>query len=248
MIDQRLERLATGDSWLHRRAAGAKLATFTLMAVAVLTEQTFSPWRMAAYTVCVAVIVWCAGLPLGPIVRRCGIVLPVLLLAGALPWLSRMAGDQNVRIEPALVLGKGLLAVALFTLLAASTRFAEIVGALERMRAPSVVRALVGLMYRYVPLLGEEWRRMEVARASRTPGRVARRDLSLLGRQLANLFLRAWQRAERVQAAMESRAFTGRWRHGTAEHWSAGDWAFVLGALGWMVTVRVSAWWWHHAG
>lgn len=248
MIDQRLEKLAAGDSWLHRRAAEAKLGAFTLMALAVLTEQSFSAWRMGGYAACVAALVWTSGLPWGAVLRRCGVVLPVLVLAGALPWLSRLAGDKDVRLEPALVLGKGLLAVALFTLLAATTRFAEIVGALERMRAPSVVRALVGLMYRYVPLLGEEWRRMEVARESRTPGRAARRDLALLGRQLANLFLRAWQRAERVQAAMEARAFTGRWRQGSAKRWSAGDWAFAAGAFGWMIAVRASAWWWQHAG
>lgn len=232
MISRRVEQLAAGASWLHRRAPEAKAAAFTLAALTVLTETQFSGPRMLAYSLLALTLILSARLPVSVFLRRCVLVSPFLLLAAAMPWLSRRLGEQGVAaIDPRLILAKGLLAVVLLTLLAASTPFAALLAGLERLRAPAVLRLLAGLMYRYVPLLREEWDRMELARRSRTPGEPRRRPLNLLGRQLANLFLRAWRRADRVQAAMESRAFTGRWPRAAARSWNAPDIAFLAAMI-----------------
>ena len=75
------------------------------------------------------------------------------------------------------------------------------------MRLPVVMLTTLALMYRYLPLLTEESRRMQRARASRTflPGkRLAWRNLSeILGR----LFLRSAERAERIYLAMCARGW-----------------------------------------
>lgn len=224
VISLRVEGLAAGGTWLHRRAPEAKILGFGLLAVLVLTEMTWAPGRMAAYALVTLGFALAARLPLVLFARRAAVVAPILLLAAALPWISRQVGDDSARtVDARLVLAKGLLAVSLLTLLAASTRFTALLAGLERLRAPHILRLLASLMYRYVPLLREEWIRMELARRSRMPGETRRRPVALLGRQLANLFLRAWHRADRLQAAMDARAFTGRLHSRTAGRFAAED-------------------------
>jgi cobalt/nickel transport system permease protein len=241
VISRPVEQLAQRGGWLHRRAPEAKIAAVALITLAVLSETSYSNTRSASYALLALLLILAARLPAGIFLRRALLVAPVLLLAAALPWISRALGEQGVTgADPRLILAKGLLAVTLLTLLAATTRFADLLGGLERLRAPAVIRLLAGLMYRYVPMLREEWERMEIARRSRTPGELRRRPIRLIGRQLANLFLRAWQRADRVQAAMESRAFSGRWPRSGSHRWTAPDFAFLAFCAVAAATIRFS--------
>lgn len=241
MISHRVERLAAGSTWLHQRAPEAKILALSLLTLAVLTEFHFSSFRMAAYTLLTLALIVAARLPLTLFARRAALVAPILLLAAALPSLSRRFGDSTVEpLDPRLILAKGLLAVCLLTVLAASTRFIDLLAGLERLRAPSILRLLASLMYRYVPLLQDEWSRMELARRSRTPGEPRRRPLPLLGRQLANLFLRAWRRADALQAAMDARAFTGRFPRAAASPFAFADAAFLASLLTLAIAIRLS--------
>lgn len=228
VISRPVEQLAQRGGWLHRRVPEAKIAAVAFITFAVLSETSYSSARAALYALLALLLICAARLPPGIFFRRALLVAPVLLLAAALPWISRALGERGVTgADPRLILAKGLLAITLLTLLAATTRFADLLGGLERLRAPAVIQLLAGLMYRYVPMLLEEWERMELARRSRTPGEPRRRPVRLIGRQIANLFLRAWQRADRVQAAMESRAFSGRWPRSGSPRWTAPDFAFL---------------------
>lgn len=240
VIGLRVEKLAEGHGWLHRRAPEAKIAAFALITLIILSEMSFSIERMAAYAAITSLLILSARLPLSLFARRALLTAPILLLAAALPWISRKLGESAAGPDPRLLLTKGLLAVCLLTLLAASTRFADLIGGLEKLRAPAVLRLLAGLMYRYVPLLRDEWDRMEVARRSRTPGEPRRRPLALIARQLANLFLRAWQRADRVQAAMEARAFTGRWPRAAGRALTGGDVLFLMSSVAVVLLIRAS--------
>jgi cobalt/nickel transport system permease protein len=228
VISHRVERIAARSTWLHRRAPVAKILGFSLLTLAILTEFHFGAARMAAYAALTLGLILAGRLPLSLFARRAALVAPILLLAAALPWLSQQLGDSTVRpLDARLLLAKGLLAVFLLTSLAASTRFTDLLAGLERLRAPAILRLLASLMYRYVPLLQEEWSRMELARRSRTPGEPRRRPLGLLGRQIANLFLRAWHRADRLQAAMDARAFSGRFPRASAARFALPDAAFL---------------------
>ena len=241
MISCRVERLAAGASWLHRRAPEAKIAALAFVTLAVLTEFRFSGPRMSAYAIFTLLLALSAQLPLSLFARRLLAVAPILLLAAALPWISLQLGEAGVRtIDPRLLLAKGALAVCLLTLLAASTPFARLLAGLERLRAPAILRLLAGLMYRYVPLLREEWERMETARRSRTPGEPRRRSLALFGRQIASLFLRAWQRADRVQAAMDARAFAGRWPRAAVRPLDSADFTFAGSSILCAAAIRAS--------
>ena len=78
---------------------------------------------------------------------------------------------------------------------------------LRRLRLPSVMLSTLALMCRYLPLLAEETRRMERARASRTFGRRRRLAWQNLAAILGQLFVRTADRAERVYLAMCARGW-----------------------------------------
>jgi cobalt/nickel transport system permease protein len=63
---------------------------------------------------------------------------------------------------------------------------------------------------RYADVVTDEMRRMHIARVSR--GFAARdvRHMRVLARSLAALFIRSYERGERVHLAMISRGYTGR--------------------------------------
>ena len=102
---------------------------------------------------------------------------------------------------------KSNLCVFAMLLLTWTTPFHDILQELRRLRLPSVMLTTLALMYRYLPVLGEETRRMLRARASRTfsQRRVAIwHDLALI---IGQLFIRSADRAERIYLAMCARGW-----------------------------------------
>jgi cobalt/nickel transport system permease protein len=75
------------------------------------------------------------------------------------------------------------------------------------MGMPAVMLTTLALMYRYLPVLAEESRRMQRARASRTFCRGRRQAWETLSAILGRLFIRSVERAERIYLAMCARGW-----------------------------------------
>jgi cobalt/nickel transport system permease protein len=99
--------------------------------------------------------------------------------------------------------------LCLFTmlLLTWTTPFHEILQELRRLRLPPVMLTTLALMYRYLPVLSEESRRMQRARASRTYSRGRRLAWANLTSIIGQLFVRTADRAERIYLAMCARGW-----------------------------------------
>ena len=102
---------------------------------------------------------------------------------------------------------KSNLCVFTMLLLTWTTPFQDVLQELRRLRFPPVMLTTLALMYRYLPVLAEESRRMSRARASRTFSRrrfAAWQNLSLI---IGQLFVRSADRAERIYLAMCARGW-----------------------------------------
>ena len=108
------------------------------------------------------------------------------------------------------LLAKGTLGVLASLLLAATTEPRDLLLGLERLRLPQQLVQIMGFMIRYVDVVTDEMRRMRIARESR--GFTARnpRHWPVVARSLGALFIRSYERGERVHLAMVSRGYTGR--------------------------------------
>ena len=74
---------------------------------------------------------------------------------------------------------------------------------------PAVLVSTLQFMHRYLHVLTDELDRMLKARRSRTFRRTGRLDWGLLTGCIGILFLRAFERGERVHAAMLARGWDG---------------------------------------
>jgi cobalt/nickel transport system permease protein len=100
-------------------------------------------------------------------------------------------------------------------MLAATTRFPDLLVALQQLKVPGLFVAIVGLMWRYLFVLGDEVSRMLRARASRSASAPESRAGGTLfwrarvtGGMAGSLFVRSVERADRVHAAMLSRGYS----------------------------------------
>ena len=90
-------------------------------------------------------------------------------------------------------------------LLFLTTPFTEILAALRWFRIPVVVADTLGFMYRYVFLLWGEFSAMRVSARARGGLLGWRREWHITGVITAQVFLRAYDRARRIQHAMQAR-------------------------------------------
>ncbi|MFZ0426767.1 MAG: cobalt ECF transporter T component CbiQ [Acidobacteriota bacterium] len=152
--------------------------------------------------------------------------LPFLLAALAIPFTTpgaviwKMPGVgwpvTSAGIERfGTVLVRFLLAVQATVTLASVTPAHELLQALGRIGVPAALVAIIGLMHRYLSVIGDDAARMlraRAARSARMPG--GRRPSPLwqtrvAGSMIGSLFVRAVSRGERLHMAMRSRGFDG---------------------------------------
>src|SRR5262245_35283276 len=127
-------------------------------------------------------------------------------------------------------------------LLAGTTRPQELVAGLQRLRLPRLLVETLSFMVRYLDVVADDLRRMRIARDSRAFSARGPRHWGVLASTAGALFVRSYERGERVHLAMLSRCYTGRLvlhndRPATRREWLIGA---LLPAVG--VAVAIAAW------
>ena len=108
------------------------------------------------------------------------------------------------------LLAKGTLGVLASLLLAATTEPRALLAGLERLRMPALLVQIMGFMIRYLDVVTDEMRRMHVARESRGFRARDPRQWPVIAKSAGALFIRSYERGERVHLAMLSRGYDGR--------------------------------------
>lgn len=222
------ERYQVGQSPLHRLDPRVKTVVTLLLILGVLLTPE-GAWP--AYPLLWALVGGLAavgGLGAWRVARAGGVALPFALAAITLLFTvpgRPIAFFLGLPISDAgltrflSILFKSWLSVQAALLLAMSTPFTDLLWALGSLRLPGTLVAIVSFTYRYLTTLRDEAERLMRARAARS-GSVAGRRAggSLLwrarvaGGMVGNLFLRSYERSERVYAAMLARGYAGEFR------------------------------------
>jgi cobalt/nickel transport system permease protein len=132
--------------------------------------------------------------------------------------LSLTVSGHGLRLFATIAL-KSWVSVQAALLLAFTTPFHELVDGLRQLRLPRIMVAIISFMYRYLAVLGDEATRMSRARASRSADPDGRGGGSVVwrakvtGSMVGSLFLRSYERSERIYAAMQARGFETEFRH-----------------------------------
>ncbi len=118
---------------------------------------------------------------------------------------------------------KSVLALMMTIVLISTTDLSLFLRGMEKLRIPRLIIAILSFMYRFIFLLVDEVERMLMAYQSRYLSLSLRRRLGTLGNLIGMLFIRTYERGERIYLAMESRGFTGNIYTLQALQWKNSD-------------------------
>jgi cobalt/nickel transport system permease protein len=224
---------------VHRLEPHTKLVAvlaFALVVVATPVHTGWAPWAYAAFLGLLLTVAAIAGVRPGRLFRSLLVEVPFVFFAVLLPVVSRgprtevlgLSLSESGLVAGGSILAKATLSVLAATLLAATTDPRALLRGLERLRLPTVLVQILSFMIRYADVVGGELRRMRVARESR--GFRARHlgALKVLGPAAGSLFIRSYERGERVHLAMLSRGYTGRLPTGPVAVVGGRSWAIAL--------------------
>ncbi len=203
---------------VHRLPAHLKvLATLTFVVLVVVTPHD-EYGAFAAYLVLVLAAARLTTVPARYLATRMVVEVPFVVFALLLPFVARGPrvdiGPFTVS-EPGLVAALGLLAKATLGVLAAlvlatTTEPRDLVAGLERLRLPQQLVQIMGFMVRYLEVVTADLHRMRVARDSRGFRARSLGAWPALASSAGALFIRSYERGERIHLAMLSRGYTGR--------------------------------------
>jgi cobalt/nickel transport system permease protein len=192
------------NSPLHRLPVKVKLIlTFAFLLLIALSPRQL--WLVSLYAGTVFLLACISRVPFKFILTRIIEALPAIL------FLSGLSLFQKNGCAVFLVyLVKALAAVTLMIILTSSTPFSELLNGLRLMGMPSLIILLLSFMYRYVFLLEDEFLRTKRAYQLRANPRINKfTQVRVLSNIVGVLFIRTYERAERVYLAMCARGFNG---------------------------------------
>jgi cobalt/nickel transport system permease protein len=222
------------DTAIHRLPPEVKLAAMVVFTIAVVATPREQFWAFGAYAGMVAVVAALARAPARWLLTRSLIELPFVVFALVLPFVGTGERVAWLGLELSVdglygawnILAKGTIGVLASLLLAATTTPRDLIIGLDRLRCPQIVTQIAAFMLRYLDVLAGEARRMRIARISRGDDPRFLWQVRGFAAGIGALFLRAFERGERVYLAMVSRGYAGRmpgaWRDAGAA--TAGQW------------------------
>jgi cobalt/nickel transport system permease protein len=206
-----------GASPLHRARPQCKIAASLLFVLAVVATPREALWAYGLYALLLVGIARVGRVPLAFLARRLVIEVPFLLFAVLLPVVGQGERVEVLGLPLAReglwaawnILVKGTLGVAASVLVAATTPVPELLRGLERLRLPRAFTTVAGFMVRYADVIADELRRMRVARLSRGYDPRWIWQAKAVAATAGALFIRSYERGERVYLAMVSRGYAG---------------------------------------
>jgi cobalt/nickel transport system permease protein len=129
-------------------------------------------------------------------------------------WELTITDDGLLRYVSILI--RSWLSVQMAILLVAVARFPDLIHALEHLRVPAILTTIIAFLYRYLFVLADEVFRLMRARESRAaamagarPGGSVTWRARVAGHMAGQLFLRSYERSDRIYNAMLARGYAG---------------------------------------
>jgi len=202
---------------LHRAPAHLKLvALLVFMITVVATPREWFPVYGGYLALLIAVIA-ISQVPPTYLLKRMVVEVPFVVFALLLPFVAHgprtdvlgLSVSESGLLGAWGLLAKGTLGVLASLTLAATTEPQALLAGLQRLRMPALLVQIMGFMIRYLEVVTDELRRMRIARESRGFSGRDVRQWPVLAKTLGALFIRSFERGERVHLAMLSRGYTG---------------------------------------
>ena len=211
------------------------IAVLLFVLVVVSTPITYWP----AFVIFLALVIAAATagkISIFTLSKRALIEVPFIFFAVLMPFFGTgerfELGPFNLYREGLLaglsIVAKGTLGVLSAVILSTTTTAREILRGLERLRLPTIMVQIASFMLRYVNVISDEMERMKIARQSRGFDATGVKHWKVIATSAAALFIRSYERGERVHLAMLSRGFDGELPHTEVKSVGAQAWLIAL--------------------
>jgi cobalt/nickel transport system permease protein len=250
MHHSHIDKLAYGDSPVHRLDARAKLLAVVAYSAVLISFDRYSVAALAPMAILPAAMLLAGNVPLWFALRRVLVLSPFILTLCLMsplydrsahtvafgPWRLETTGGWLTAASIAIKFALGLLAL---TALTCTTRFAQLLEALRRMRAPRLLVMQLGVLYRYLFVVMDEAMRVRRARDLRGWRRAPTgRRLAAVGGAIGSLFARSLDRSAWIHTAMVSRGYRGEPHDLRQLRLTWHDVAFAAGVLAYLAACR----------
>lgn len=202
---------------LHRAPAHLKVVALVgFMLLVVATPREWYP-VFAGWALVLGVVIAVSRVPVTFLLKRLAIEVPFVVFAVLMPFIAHgprvevwgLSLSESGLLSAWGLLVKGTIGVLSSLTLAATTEPDDLLRGLQRLHMPDLVVQIMGFMLRYVDVVTADLRRMTIAIRSRGCDPRSPRHWPVLARSLGALFIRSYERGERVHLAMLSRGYTG---------------------------------------
>lgn len=204
-----------------------------VVAVLFIPSQAF--WAYALAGCLLAGVMILAELPAGLVLRRLVVEIPILVFALLLPFFGQGETTEVLGLTLSVeglwgawtIIAKATLGLGASIALASTTTIPDIIRAMDHIRVPRVITAIAGFMVRYLDIVAGEFSRRKVAMSARGYQPRWWWQTGPMAQSAGALFIRSYERGERVHQAMVARGFSGRMpsfgdRPATAREWVVG--------------------------
>jgi cobalt/nickel transport system permease protein len=243
------ERYHHGDGVIYRADPRVKIVVAVLFAFAITAIPEGHWLAFAGFGGFTVVAIALSKLPPGLVLRRAFVALP--FVAAAIPRIFSRAGEtvfttpligwtasREGMIAVGSILLKSWLAVLMAVVLTSCTQPLDLIRGLERLRMPRILASTVFFMYRYLFVIGGEGQRLMRARESRSAVLESHRSgvsatwrAKVLGNMIGSLFIRSFERSERIYAAMQARGYDGTMRFIEERTLVRADWILLASSV-----------------
>ncbi len=192
------------------------LSAFSSLIIIVLTPLYNWPAHLFYYFA-IFYLIKISKIPIFKVLKRATIEIPFIFFAILMPFISGVKdldlGLITISSEGAYAGGsiivKATAGTLISVLLGATTTVRSLLRGFTKLKMPTLLVQIATFMLRYVNVISAESERMEVARQSRGFIATGPKHWKVLAQAAGTLFIRSYERGERVHLAMLSRGYVG---------------------------------------
>lgn len=245
------DRYEASESLIHRLDPRVKVVVTVLFILSnvLLPDGVWLAFLLSWGVVLLATGM--AGLEFNYTLKRSFVALPFVLPAITVmftlpghPLLTLPLGSWDLTVTDAglirflSIVIRSWLSVQMAILLTAATQFPDLMHALRHLHVPQILIAVISFMYRYLFVLADEVMRLLRARESRSarvPGYRSGGSIPwrarVAGNMAGQLFVRSYERSDRVYNAMLARGYDGQFLTLNPHVMRPNDWLIGAGAV-----------------
>ncbi len=200
-----IDRFSDRKSFLHSLDPRVKFIIAIIIILNIITTGNNDYISFLIYFFIIIILILISNVPLGYIFSRSLVIIPFVLLISIFNIFFREDGIiifYNIAIRT-------FLSILSMILLSSTTDFVSLLKGLERMKIPDIFIQMLSFMFRYLFVIMDEMLKLKMARDTRYFGGRIINQIKVFGNIIGVLFIRSYERAERIYNSMLARGFNG---------------------------------------